>query len=117
MIASPFKRCSCGTVWMTRQVFLDDSDVTLVGYQVDFEALHLGMILFNHRCRTTMSMDAGLFRDLHSGPVFTKRATGSESCPGHCVHRDNLERCPVECECAYIREILQIIRAWPKRRA
>jgi hypothetical protein len=25
-----------------------------------------------------------------------------------------VEPCPSQCECAYIREILQIIRNWPK---
>ncbi len=100
---------------MTREDFLDDPDVAIVGYQVDFEALHLGLVLFNHACRTTLSLEAGLFRDLHDGPVFRRKANGAPECPGYCVHRDNLERCPVECECSYVREILQVIRGWPKK--
>ena len=115
MSAHPFRRCSCGHTWMTAEDFLADPDVVLVGYQVDFEALQLGLLLFNHHCRTTLSLEAGIFRSLYNGPVFQRKASGAPDCPGHCVHRDNLERCPVECECTYIREILQVIRAWPKR--
>jgi hypothetical protein len=100
---------------MTREDFLGDPDVAIVGYQVDFEVLRLGLMLFNHACRTTLSLEVGLFRDLHNGPVFRRKANGGPECPGYCVHRDNLERCPVECECSYVREILQVIRGWPKK--
>ncbi len=117
MSAPPFRRCTCGHEWASREDFLGDPDVTIVGYQVDFEALHLGLLLFNHACRTTLAIEAGQFRDLYDGPVFKKKRTESPDCPGYCVHRDNLERCPVECECAYVREIIQILRAWPKRPA
>lgn len=117
MIPSPFRRCTCGHLWATREDFLGDPGVNTAGYQVDFEALHLGLLLFNHRCRTTLSIDAGQFRDLYDGSVFAKKATGGPDCPGYCMHWDNFERCPVECECAFIREIRQIIRMWPKRPA
>ena len=100
---------------MTRDEFLSDPGVAIVGYQVDFEALHLGLFLFNHHeCRSTLAIEAGLFRDLYDGPVFQHKATDTAGCPRHCVHRDNLERCPVECECAYVREILHRLREWPK---
>jgi hypothetical protein len=117
MNPSPFRRCTCGHEWATRQDFLDDPEVAIVGYQVDFEALQLGLLLFNHRCRTTLAMEAAQFRDLYDGPVFAKKMTQEPDCPGYCAHRDNLERCPAECECAYVSEIVQIIRAWPKRPA
>lgn len=117
MSESTFKRCTCGHAWAAREDFLGDPDIALVEYQVDFEALHLGLLLFNHRCRTTLAMDAGQFRDLYNGPVFAKKATGSADCPGYCGNKDSLDRCPAECECAYVREILQIVRTWPKRPA
>ena len=54
------------------------------------------------------------FQDLYSGEIFVERATGSAQCPGHCLHQDNLLPCPARCECAYVREVMQIIRQWPK---
>jgi hypothetical protein len=44
-----------------------------------------------------------------------ERKTGTEECPGYCLHQDELQPCPARCECAYVREIIQIIRNWPKR--
>ena len=85
-----------------------------IGYQVNFKSLDAGIFLFNHRCKGTLAIPAEQFRDLYKGPIFKERATGSDDCPGHCLHEDQLDPCPVRCECAYVREILQIIRRWPK---
>ena len=111
-----FKTCpACGFEWPTREQFLEDPDLKLVGYQVAFKELTAGLFLFNHSCRgATLATRAVDFKDLHQGPVFTERATGSEDCPGHCLHQDDLQPCPAACECAFIREILQIIKNWPK---
>ncbi len=109
--SAPFKVCSCGANWPTREAFLADAGVRLVGYQVDFEALHLGLLLFNHLpCRTTLALEAGRFRDLAKGPVYLECATGGAECPGHCLHQDNLEACPARCECAWVRDVLDRVR-------
>ena len=112
-----FKICTCcGEPWYSREAFLTDENVQLVGYQVNFEALELGYFLFNHlKCESTIAIHAGLFRDLYSGPVFSRRFTKSEKCPGYCNHKDELGMCPTECECAYVRGILHSIRHWPKQ--
>ncbi len=111
-----FKDCPhCGTRWPCRNQFLADPGLELVGYQVDFLDLRLGLLLFNHHpCGTTLAIRAESLEDLYDGPVYTKRQTGSEACQGHCLRRDDLDRCFVLCECAWVREILQIIRDWPK---
>ena len=111
-----FKECTCcKNPWHSRDEFLADSKLKFVGYQVNFADLELGYFLFNHMtCQSTIAVHAGLFRDLYDGPVFSERKTGSESCPGYCLDRDVLERCSAQCECAYIREIIQILRDWPK---
>lgn len=106
-----FKQCSaCKTVWKTRKEMLDDRDVFLIGYQAHFADLKLGLFMFNHKCGGTMGIKAENFIDLYNGPVFDKRLTGTEECPGHCLHKENLERCPLKCECAYVRELLQILK-------
>ncbi len=105
--------CNCS--WETRDELLSDSRLQIVGYQVNFDDLLLGFILFNHlTCQSTLAVPAGLFRDIYDGPVFSQRATGNEECPGYCLRESELNACPAKCECAYVREILQIIRNWPR---
>lgn len=112
-----FKKCSkCGFVWPTRESFLEDRDLWLIGYQVDFEDLVAGLFLFNHSCFTTLAVEAGKFQDLYDGPIFAERLTGTEECQQFCFRRYELRPCPSKCEYAFVREILQIIKNWPKRR-
>ena len=111
-----FKICTCcDNPWFTREEFMSDNQLEFVGYQVNFANLELGYFLFNHLlCQSTIAVPAGLFRDLYDGPIFATRRTGSENCPGYCKDRDTLDPCGAECECAYVREIIQIVRRWPK---
>ena len=111
-----FKRCSvCGTEWTSRGRFLEDPDIELVGYQVNFRKLSVGLLLFNHACKgATLATRVLEFKDLYDGPVFKSRLTGNEPCPGHCLHRDDLEPCPEHCECAFVRSIMKTISNWPK---
>ncbi|GAB4485824.1 MAG: hypothetical protein OHK006_12580 [Thermodesulfovibrionales bacterium] len=119
MTGAIFKECGCcHTAWTDRSSFLADPEIVMVGYQVDFRDLTMGLFLFNHRpCKSTLALRAGDFRDLYNGPVFVERKTGSESCPGHCLHHDNLKPCPAACECAFVREIIQIVKTWEKQAA
>lgn len=116
-----FKTCSCcHQLWSSRDDFLTDPKVVLVGYQVDFENLKAGLFLFNHHrldCFSTVSVRAEDFLDLHQGPLFTERRTGTAECLGYCLHRDELRQCPAHCECAFVRDVLQVILQWPKRAA
>lgn len=110
-----FKKCrKCGYQWPSREAWLRDPALKMVGYQANFKALETGILLFNHSCRTTLAVHASEFKDLHDGPIFKERATGSESCPGHCLHKTDLAPCPVRCECSYIRHIIQLIEEYPK---
>ena len=109
--SSPFKTCTvCGATWRTRDAFLDDPDIIIVGYQPHFKALTEGLFLFNHSCGGTLSIKAVKFTDLYKGQVFQKRLTKTEECPGHCLHERNLNPCPAKCECAFVREVLQVIK-------
>ena len=111
-----FKQCTCCDIpWFSRTDFLQDCNIELVGYQVNFRHVELGYLLFNHlTCESTLAVYAGLFRDFYDGPVFAERLTASESCPGYCNQADVIEPCQEPCEGAYVREIMQIIRNWPK---
>lgn len=112
---TPYKKCPiCKNIWATRNDFLDDPDIEVVGYQVHFEELSDGLFLFNHSCKGTISLKAGLFSDLYDGPIFKERLTGTDDCPEYCLVKHELRPCPAKCECAYVREIIQLIMAWPK---
>jgi hypothetical protein len=113
-----FKTCTgCGCQWRSRDDFLSDPQVAMIGYQVHFEDLKTGLFLFNHlapQCRTTVAIAAGEFTDLYAGPVFAGKMQGKATCPGYCLRRESLDACSTHCECAYVREVLHVIRAWNK---
>ena len=54
-------------------------------------------------------MAAEKFMDMYDGPVFDEKLTGKPECPGYCLNKSELRRCPAKCECAFIREILEKI--------
>ena len=106
-----FKKCAlCKHIWNTRQDFIADQDIEVIGYQANFIELKSGLLYFNHSCKSTLAIPVDLFADLYSGPMFKERQTGTENCPGYCLHKQALNRCPAECECAYVREIIQLFK-------
>ncbi len=111
-----FKKCtSCGEEWQSQTEFLADPNVTLLGLQVNFEDLLEGLILFNHSCKTTFSVEVSRFEDLYNGPKYAERATGTDDCPGYCLNERELQPCPAKCSCSFVREILQEIKEFPKK--
>jgi len=109
-----FKTCPCcAFTWASREEFLADPTLDLNGYQVSFKKLEEGMFLFTHNvdgCLSTMTIMMGEFRDLYSGEVYQENKATLEGCPGYCLHKDQLSRCDALCECAYAREVLQIVQ-------
>ncbi|MDW7773235.1 MAG: hypothetical protein SCH71_10135 [Desulfobulbaceae bacterium] len=108
-----FKTCPlCARSWESRKEFLDDGTLKLNGYQADMESLEEGLFLFTHHvegCFTTMSIRTRDFYDLYTGIKYPESKTGTEDCPGYCLHSFRLDRCDAPCECAFVREIIQII--------
>jgi len=47
---------------------------------------------------------------MHTGENYTERRTDQEDCPGYCRNEKFLGRCEAKCECAYVRNIIQVIR-------
>lgn len=110
-----FKRCTmCKKTWEERDAFLADPEINIIGYQVNFEELQLGYFLFNHMtCQTTLAIHAAHFVDFYRGPVYAERKTGTAECNQHCLQKNDLDLCAAKCECAYVREIIQMVREWP----
>ncbi|MBI5558683.1 MAG: hypothetical protein HY885_13710 [Deltaproteobacteria bacterium] len=115
MAAEIFKKCTaCSAIWPLQADFLADPSLSLLGYQVSFKELETGFFLFSHACRNTIGLRVKQFQNLYDGVIFTEKLTGSRECPGYCLNMKELKRCPSHCECAYVREIMQIIMSWPK---
>lgn len=90
-----------------------DSEVALCGYQPDFSDLEKGLFLFTHRragCGTTLALPVHVFSDLVQRPILSPRLTGQPGCPTHCLRMNDLEPCPALCECAYVRDVMQLLR-------
>ena len=45
-----------------------------------------------------------------------KKFPWTTECPEFCLHKSELRPCPAKCECAYVREIIQVIKDWPKKK-
>ena len=74
-----------------------------------------GLFLFHHKCGTSLAIKADAFEDLYDGPMFKEKLLGTKDCGGHCLHKGDLSPCPTKCECAYVREIVQVILNWSKK--
>jgi hypothetical protein len=114
-----FKICpTCSKHWKTLEDFLADPELELSGYQVNFSDLTGGLFYFTHlqeNCGTTLAVPVMEFTVLSSHPVLTRRKTVPGSCLGLCVRRNEIGPCPVECECTWVREMMQVIRNWKKQ--
>ena len=110
-----FKTCTnCDATWTSLNTFLTDPTISLVGYMPTFDEPISGLFLFNHDCGTTLACKVGLFIHLYEGPIYSENKRGSDECPGYCQNKTDFSPCPVECNCAYVREMLQVLRKWPK---
>lgn len=109
-----FKKCpGCFTAWHTREDFLADNTLELNGYKADFKELEYGLFFFTHKadgCYSTMALEVKDFQDLYNGTIYRERKTESEECPRYCLKEKQLSRCAARCECAFAREIINIIR-------
>ncbi len=120
MKTAPFKICpTCSGHWKTLEDFLADPELELSGYQVNFADLKGGLFYFTHlpgNCGTTLAVPVGAFAGLSKRPMLASHGRQPDGCPGLCV-RNELNPCPVECECIWVREVMQIIRNWKKQTA
>lgn len=109
----PFKQCPmCRHTWHNREDFLADSSLEMNGYTADFESLEYGLFYFTHEvdgCGSTLAMYSSDFLDLYKGQRYDEQRTGKEDCPGYCHEREQLARCDALCECAFVREVIDII--------
>jgi len=106
-----FKICNkCQKQWKTRNDFLYDISLTIVGYDSNFDNINLGFFLFKHQCDQVLSIGVNEFRDLYNGKIFNEIKINKTECPGYCLNIDSLDSCNVKCAYVYERNIIQIIK-------
>lgn len=109
-----FKACPmCAKRWESRDIFLDDRELFFNGYQANFGNIEEGLFYFTHEtaeCGSTMVIKALAFLPLYSGKRYTGVRQLSKECPRYCLDRNQLQRCQVHCEYAFVREVSQIIK-------
>lgn len=110
---TPFKQCTlCSAIWVEAEDFIRDPELWVEGYLAAFRNPEDGLILVTHRrsgCGTTLAITAGAFRHFYNGPEYTEHHTGDEECPQLCIKREEFATCDVECDMAWVREIIQLL--------
>jgi hypothetical protein len=111
---SIFKQCGhCQKTWHSREAFVKDRELILVGFQAFFHDADEGLFLFNHAvagCGTTVAVKAGEFKDLSPSAQHPDTVPAQVLCPGNCLRPGDLESCSVACELHWVREVLQILK-------
>jgi hypothetical protein len=110
-----FRTCSlCQREWPTRVDFELDPELPVLGIVVHFGDPYRGLVLFNHRCGTTIAIAVADFRD-ELPPLAGELHTGQEGCPGHCLRFADLEACDQPCRNAPLRRFVHSLAAAKER--
>ncbi len=109
-----FKRCAyCGYVWENIRDFIADSSLHVNGYQAAPEDPQRGLIMVTHEvegCGNTLAVRASELSVLYDGPTHQERMIKLEPCRLLCLDSANIEECKVECDLAWVRQVLQHLR-------
>ncbi len=106
----PFKKCgSCGKEWPHWQDFVLDPSLRALGLQAYPELPDANLLVFEHRCGTSVSVLAKRLRKMFPDPEEDLSAPllfGTETCSGHCRYLRDLEACGQKCRNATDRNLM-----------
>ncbi len=110
---APFRVCgSCKHPWEGWREFLVDPELRLLGLQIAPELPEANLLIFEHRCGSTISVLARVLRPLLDGEErHARNFYGSEQCNRHCRTLEDLSACDNACVNARDRAMLQKIVA------
>ncbi|MCB2199852.1 bacteriohemerythrin [bacterium] len=94
------------------QSFLEDHTLRLEGYQASFVNPEKGLFLFthvDHECGTTLSIRAGLLKELAPNTHVDVNHTGQDGCPGYCLDEHNFDKCDQVCDMRWVRDLLPLL--------
>lgn len=123
-----FKTCPlCSTSWYTIDDFIRDSEIEVIGYQPHPEKTGAGLFIFGHRhCNSSISVQLEALSDLQVcltqdadsvyiiGPDMIQEENSTEVCYTNCLRKTDSSNGNKRCECAYVREVIQLIKHLPK---
>ena len=105
-----FRTCgSCGQEWPNWEDFVRDPGVRLLGLQAITNLPDANLLVFEHRCGSSVSVLASRFRQfLPDSQDFSGRSSlrGTDQCSGHCLHLENLQQCDQPCINARDRRLI-----------
>jgi len=108
-----FKTCgSCWQSWATWESFVHDPGVRLLGLQAVPGLPAANLLVFEHRCGSSVSVLAQKLRHLLSAEDQAAERPllfGTETCSGHCVIIENLASCDRPCANARDRRLAILI--------
>jgi hypothetical protein len=111
--SNSYRTCECGRAWKTRDDFLRDRKVRIIGYQPDFVNRRYNHFLFQHAmkgCGRYLGVRASDFQDLREKECTGDLCFAKEECPGYCKNTLDLRVCSVNCRNASDRMVASRIR-------
>jgi len=109
----PFRTCgSCKKRWTDSKQFLLDAGVRLLGLQASPHLSEANLLVFEHRCGSSISILASRLRHLLPAACDdskTPRLYGTDMCREHCVRLEDLEACDRPCANATDRSLVQLV--------
>ena len=110
---SPFQKCgSCGKTWDHWRDFILDRGVNLLGFQAVSGIPDANLIVFEHRCGSTISVLTKRLRpyfpEIESEPPLPV-LFDSDVCNHYCREVGNLQACDRPCENARDRRMIQLL--------
>jgi hypothetical protein len=113
-----FKVCgACRRGWRTWDEFAADPDVRLLGLQAVTTVADASVLVFEHRCGSSISVLTKRLRHLlppRTGPELPV-LRGTEQCARHCFDLADHARCDRPCHNARDRELLGLVQELAKR--
>lgn len=113
-LSGSYRKCECGYIWKTRDDFLRDKKLKIVGYQPDFINHKYNHFLFQHAakgCGQFFGVRASDFHDLREKECANELCFAKEECPGYCKNTVDLRVCSVNCRNASDRIVAAKIRS------
>jgi len=112
--ASHFQTCgACKHAWPKWDNFVLDPAVRLLGLQAMVANPDLNVLVFEHRCGSSISVLTRRLRHLLPEPEPNEPPPllmGTEQCRGHCRSLEDLEACDAPCTNARDRKLILLIR-------
>ena len=116
--ARPFQMCeSCGSAWSTWESFVLDPAVRLLGLQAVITNPDVNLLVFEHRCGSSISILSRRLRHLLPEPEPGNpppRLLGTDQCRGHCLRLEDLAACDAPCSNARDRELILLVQRMKK---